>query len=60
VQAAEAAGIPVAELVKQNAAQFIALRTNLNLFLRRLHPDQRRRAPSTWRRTTLEGVHREG
>jgi len=31
VQAAEAAGIPVAELVKQNAAQFIALKTNLNL-----------------------------
>ena len=31
VQAAEAAGIPVAELVKQNASQFIALKTNLNL-----------------------------
>jgi methionyl-tRNA synthetase len=31
VQAAEAAGIPVAELVKQHAAQFIALKTNLNL-----------------------------
>ena len=31
VQAAEAAGIPVAELVKHNAAQFIALKTNLNL-----------------------------
>jgi methionyl-tRNA synthetase len=31
VQAAEAAGIPVTELVKQNAAQFIALKTNLNL-----------------------------
>lgn len=31
VQAAEAAGIPVAELVEQNAARFIALKTNLNL-----------------------------
>jgi methionyl-tRNA synthetase len=31
VQAADAAGIPVAELVEQNAARFIALKTNLNL-----------------------------
>ncbi|WP_084572954.1 methionine--tRNA ligase [Methylocapsa aurea] len=31
VQAAEAAGIPVTELVEQNAARFIALRTSLDL-----------------------------
>jgi methionyl-tRNA synthetase len=31
VHAAEAAGIPVAELVEQNAARFIALKTKLNL-----------------------------
>jgi methionyl-tRNA synthetase len=31
VQAAEVAGIPVAVLVEQNAAQFIALKTNLDL-----------------------------
>ena len=31
VQAAEAAGVPVAELVKENAARFIALKTHLNL-----------------------------
>jgi methionyl-tRNA synthetase len=31
VQAAEAAGIPVAELVEQNAANFIALKASLNL-----------------------------
>jgi len=31
VQAAEAAGIPVAELVKQHPSQFSGLRTNLNL-----------------------------
>jgi methionyl-tRNA synthetase len=31
VEAAEAAGIPVAELVGQNATHFIALKANLNL-----------------------------
>jgi methionyl-tRNA synthetase len=31
VQAAAAAGVPVAELVKRNAAQFIALKTHLDL-----------------------------
>src|SRR5262249_33910830 len=46
VQAADRAGVPVAELVERSATRFHALKEKPRPVLRRLHPDQCGHAPS--------------